>query len=130
MADPAVAERWPRFRRRKVLIQPWYQLRMAAIILLSIFAYSLLLGFLMFYPLYNEFAASANPDQQFWIARQVLELHKRFWPAVLVFAVLVAAQSIFVTLRVVGRRIMSRESWRDSLAATTRCASGCAAGTA
>ncbi len=102
MAEPAVAERWPKFRRRKVLIQPWYQLRIAVTVLLFIVGYSLLLGFLMFYPLQQEFAATANPDQQFWIARQVLELHKRFWPAVLVVAVLVAAQSIFVTHRVVG----------------------------
>jgi HAMP domain-containing protein len=102
MAEPAVAERLPRFRRRKVLIQPWYQLRIAVTVLLFIVGYSLLLGFLMFYPLQQEFAATANPDQQFWIARQVLELHKRFWPAVLVVAVLVAAQSIFVTHRVVG----------------------------
>ncbi|MEK6718804.1 MAG: hypothetical protein AABZ16_15075, partial [candidate division NC10 bacterium] len=83
-------------------IQPWYQLRIAVTVLLFIVGYSLLLGFLMFYPLQHEFAATANPDQQFWIARQVLELHKRFWPAVLVVAVLVAAQSIFVTHRVVG----------------------------
>ncbi|MBI2002131.1 MAG: hypothetical protein HYT85_13965 [candidate division NC10 bacterium] len=102
MAEPAVAERWPKFRRRKVLIQPWYQLRVAATILLFILGYSLLLGFLMFYPLQQEFAATANPEQQFWIARQVLELHKRFWPAVLVVATLVAVQSIFVTHRVVG----------------------------
>ncbi|MBI4734931.1 MAG: hypothetical protein HY766_02530 [candidate division NC10 bacterium] len=32
----------------------------------------------------------------------MLELHKRFWPAVLVVATLVAVQSIFVTHRVVG----------------------------
>ncbi|MBI4841309.1 MAG: hypothetical protein HY803_09605 [candidate division NC10 bacterium] len=102
MAEPAVAERWPKFRRRKVLIQPWYQLRVAATILLFILGYSLLLGFLMFYPLQQEFATSANPEQQFWIARHVLELHKRFWPAVLVVATLVAVQSIFVTHRVVG----------------------------
>lgn len=102
MAEPAVAERWPKLRRRKVLIQPWYQLRVAATILLFILGYSLLLGLLMFYPLQQEFAASANPEQQFWIARQVLELHKRFWPAVLVVATLVAVQSIFVTHRVVG----------------------------
>lgn len=102
MAEPTLAERWPRFRRRKVLIQPWYQVRVAVTILLFILAYSLLLGFLMFYPLQYEFAASASPEQQFWIARQVLELHKRFWPAVLVVATLVAVQSIFVTHRVVG----------------------------
>jgi hypothetical protein len=84
------------------LIQPWYQVRVAVTILLFILAYSLLLGFLMFYPLQYEFAASASPEQQFWIARQVLELHKRFWPAVLVVATLVAVQSIFVTHRVVG----------------------------
>ena len=101
MAGMATAMNPPKFRRRKVLLRPGYQLRVAVTILVFIIFYSLLLGFLMFYPLQQEFA-TANPEQQFWIARQVLELHKRFWPSVLAVAVLVGFQSIFVTHRIVG----------------------------
>ena len=102
MAETAVAEKRPWFRRRRFLLRPEYQVRVAATILVFIVAYSLLLGFLIFYPLHQEFAAAASPDGQVWIARQVLELHKRFWPSVLVVGILVAVQSIFVTHRLVG----------------------------
>ncbi len=99
------------YRRRKILVQPAYQLRAAAVILLAILFYSGLLGVLLFYPLMVEFDAAGSSQQQLWIANQVLELHTRFWPSVLVIAVLVAIQSLFVTHRVVGpayhlRRVM------------------------
>jgi HAMP domain-containing protein len=102
MAESAIPKSRPRFRRRKILIRPGYQLQVAATVLLFIIGYSLLLGILIFYPLQQEFAASATQEQQFWIAHQVLELHKRFWPSVMVVGILVAIQSIFVTHRVVG----------------------------
>lgn len=89
------------FRRRRILIRPAYQLRVAVLILLGILFYSGLLGFLLFYPLMAEFEA-AGGEQQFRLAELVLSLHMRFWPAVLVVAVLVAAHSLFVTHRVVG----------------------------
>jgi HAMP domain-containing protein len=98
----AVETAAPKFRRRKILVQPGYQLRVAATVLICILGYSLLLGFLVFFPLQQEFQAATNPDQQLWLARQVLELHARFWPAVLVVALLVAVQSLFVTHRIVG----------------------------
>ena len=73
MTETAVPKGKPTYRRRKILIQPGYQLRVAATVLLCIIGYSLLLGFLLFYPLHQQFAASASSEQQFWIARQVLE---------------------------------------------------------
>lgn len=111
MVEAGNAGGWPRFRRRKVLIHPGYQLRVAATILGFIVAYSLLLGFLLFYPLYLEFAGKATPEEQLWIAREVIDLHSRFWPSVLAVGILAAAQSIFVTHRTVGpayqiRRVM------------------------
>ncbi len=102
MAERTLAESRSWFRRRKFLIRPWYQLRIAGTIFLFIAAYSLLLGFLIFYPLHQELGMAASPEDRLWVARQVLELHKRFWPSVLVVAVLVAAHSIFVTHRIVG----------------------------
>jgi HAMP domain-containing protein len=102
MGDAPVAQEKPRFRRRKILVQPGYQLRVAATILVIIFAYSLLLGFLVFYPLHLQFSSVTSREEQFWFAREIIDLHKRFWPSVLVVGVLVAIQSIFVTHRVVG----------------------------
>ena len=90
------------YRRRKIMVQPAYQLRVAAVILLAILFYSGLLGVLLFYPLMVAFDAAGSSQQQLWIANQVLDLHTRFWPSVLVIAILVAIQSLFVTHRVVG----------------------------
>lgn len=102
MAEAASPAQPVKFRRRKILVHPGYQLRVAATVLLCIVGYSLLLGFLIFYPLQQEFDAAVNSEQQLWIARQVLDLHMRFWPSVLVVALLVAIQSIYVTHRIVG----------------------------
>ncbi|HYL80708.1 MAG TPA: hypothetical protein VEU07_07845 [Candidatus Acidoferrum sp.] len=102
MAEAAVVKKRPSFRRRKILVRPAYQIQVAATILVFIIGYSILLGILIFYPLQQEFAASKSQEQQFWIARQILDLHKRFWPGVVVVGTLVAVQSIFITHRVVG----------------------------
>jgi methyl-accepting chemotaxis protein len=102
MGETAQTAQAPKFRRRQILVSPGYQLRVAGTVLLCILCYSMLLGFLIFYPLQQEFDAAVNSEQQFWIARQVLDLHMRFWPSVLVVAALVAIQSVFVTHRIVG----------------------------
>ena len=95
-------QKWPRFRRRKIVLQPAYQIRVAVTILVCVVAYSLLLGFLIFYPLFEQFNAMASPEEQIWIAREVIDLHKRFWPSVAAVGILVALHSIFVTHRLVG----------------------------
>ena len=102
MGDAPVAQEKPRFRRRKILIQPGYQLRVAAMILVFILVYSMLLGFLIFYPLHLQFSSATGREEQFWLAREIIDLHKRFWPSVLVVGILVAVQSIFATHRIVG----------------------------
>jgi HAMP domain-containing protein len=101
-AQVTATQTWPRFRRRKIVLQPAYQIRVAVTILLFVVAYSLLLGFLIFYPLFEQFDAMASPREQIWIAREVIDLHKRFWPSVAVVGFLVAFQSFFVTHRLVG----------------------------
>jgi hypothetical protein len=91
-----------RHRRRTILIRPAYQIRVAATVLFSVLLYSLLFGVLIFYPLHQEFVASATLEQQAKIARVALDLHARLWPSVVVIAILVAIQSFFVTHRIVG----------------------------
>jgi methyl-accepting chemotaxis protein len=101
VAGEVVKDR-PKVRRRKILVRPRYQLLVAATILVFVVGYSLLLGVLIFYPIQREFAAARTQEQQFLTAYQILDLHKRFWPAVLGVGILVAIQSIFVIYRVVG----------------------------
>ena len=102
MVAGEVAKNRPEFRRRKILVRPRYQLLVAATILVFVIGYSLLLGVLIFYPIQREFAAARTQEQQSLTAYQILDLHKRFWPAVLAVGILVAIQSIFVIYRVVG----------------------------
>jgi hypothetical protein len=102
MGEEAVTAAPVRYRRRKILVDPGYQLRVALVILLSILLYSGLLAFLLFYPLMVEFEAAGSSQEQFWIAQQVLSLHQRFWPSMLAVALLASLQSLFVTHRVVG----------------------------
>lgn len=101
MSETDGAASRPRYRRRKILVQPAYQLRVALYVLLSITFYSGLLAVLLFYPLIQEFGA-ADTERQVWIAHYTLEMHARFWPRVLLVAVLVGVQSLFVTHRIVG----------------------------
>jgi methyl-accepting chemotaxis protein len=102
MVAGEVAKNRPEFRRRNILVRPRYQLLVAATILVFVVGYSLLLGVLIFYPIQREFAAARTQEQQSLTAYQILDLHKRFWPAVLAVGILVAIQSIFVIYRVVG----------------------------
>jgi len=113
MGEQAAAAGPVRYRRRKILVEPGYQLRVALVILLSILLYSGLLGFLLFYPLMVEFEAAPDSQAQFWIARQVLELHQRFWPSMLAVALLASLQSLFVTHRVVGPAFHLRRVIRE-----------------
>ncbi len=96
------ADSRPRNRRRKLLVRPAYQLRVAATVLISIILYSLLFGVLVFYPLHQEFVSSATLEQQMRIARVALDLHARLWPSVVVIGLLAAIQSVFMTHRIVG----------------------------
>ncbi|MFQ5781196.1 MAG: hypothetical protein ACE5HN_10490 [Nitrospiria bacterium] len=89
-------------KRKKVLIKPSYQLKVALTVIVSIMAYSLLLGFIVFFPLYIEMADSENIDQMERISTLVLQLHKSIWPAVIVVAIGVGIQSIYATHRIVG----------------------------
>lgn len=92
----------PKFRRRRLLVDRPYQLRNAFVLSGSLVVYTLILGFLIFYPLQIQLTAGATPEQQVGAADQILELHRRVWPAVLAVAILVGFQSVVMTHRVVG----------------------------
>ncbi len=89
-------------RRKKVLIEPDSQLKSALAVITSMMAYSLLLGFIVFFPLYLEMDASENLEQLEWISTLILQLHQRLWPAVIIVAIAMGVQSIYSTHRVLG----------------------------
>ncbi len=89
-------------RRRNFLIKPGNQLRLTMMLVLSFLIYSAILGFIIFYPLSSEFSAAASFEEQARLSSQVLQLHARLWPAVVVVAFLVAIQVILVSHRFFG----------------------------
>lgn len=90
------------FTRKKIIIKPEYQLRLALTFFIYIILYSIVLGFIIFYPLYNDLNAAASIEEQTRISALVLYLHKRIWIGLLFVAVLAAVHAIFASHKLVG----------------------------
>jgi len=90
------------FTRRKIMIRPAYQLRLAVTFFVSISVYSAILGLIMFYPLYQDMTLASTPEEQALISTVVLYLHRSFWPGFLLVALLAALQAILSSHRLVG----------------------------
>jgi methyl-accepting chemotaxis protein len=89
-------------KRRRVLIKPAYQLKIALILVISIVAYSIVLGFILFYPLFQELQSVVGIDERARVASTVIYLHTRLWPAVFIIAALVGVHVIIFSHRFLG----------------------------
>ncbi len=85
-----------KWSRRRLMVNPAYQLRTLLPIGVLIFAYGILLGGLVFYPLHSEVSAEPDPVIRVLLSELLLTLHLRMWP-LLAFAGLVAV--LFALLR-------------------------------
>ena len=90
------------FTRKKIMVKPEYQMRLALTFFASITVYSIILGVIIFYPLYQEMSMASTPEEQALISSVVLYLHKSFWPGLILVALLAAMQSILSSHRLVG----------------------------
>lgn len=88
--------------RKKILISPADQLRLAVSLFVYIIVYSIILGFMIFYPLYNMLEASTTIEEQALISGIVLYLHKRVWLGLFIVAVLGAVNTVISTHKFVG----------------------------
>ncbi|GMR04984.1 MAG: hypothetical protein BMS9Abin23_0907 [Thermodesulfobacteriota bacterium] len=88
--------------RKKYIIKPAYQVKLALVMAISFVLYSLVLAFILFYPLFRELQASVSMEEQARISNIVLYLHARLWPAVFIIAVLVGVQVIISSHRLFG----------------------------
>ncbi|HIE64278.1 MAG: hypothetical protein ABGX83_02115 [Nitrospira sp.] len=100
-------------RRKKILIEPNRQLKSALTVIISMVSYSLLLGFIVFFPLYLEMDASENLEQLEWISTLVLQLHQRLWPAVIIVSIAMGIQSIYSSHRIIGPAYQLRKNIRE-----------------
>jgi methyl-accepting chemotaxis protein len=92
----------PPHRRRKLIIDPNFQVRASVAIFLFVLVYSGLLALLIFYPLKVELDKITDDYARAVIADQILVLHARVWPAVLAVALLAGGQIIFFSHRIAG----------------------------
>lgn len=90
------------FTRKKIMIKPQYQMRLAIRFTVSIILYSFILGLVIFYPLYQDLNAAATIEEQTLISSIVLYLHKSFWPGFILVALLAGLQAILSSHRLVG----------------------------
>lgn len=90
------------FTRTTLIVKPDYQLRLAFKVSISIILYSFILGFIIFYPLYQDMTAASSIEEQMAISSTVLYLHKSFWPGFVLVALLAGLQAIMSSHRLVG----------------------------
>lgn len=90
------------FRRRKKLIKPRHQLKLALFVVVFLLIYSFVLGVAIFFPLAMELRATTGVEEQARIAFVILGLHETIWPALFSILVLVFIGAILFSHRVVG----------------------------
>jgi len=88
--------------RKKIIVKPEFQVKLALTFFISIIVYSLILGVVIFYPLYSSLNAATTIEEQARISSIVLFLHHRVWIGFVIVAFLAALQTIFASHRVVG----------------------------
>ncbi len=87
---------------RKQIFVDRLQYKFLAIIVIYILLAITLSAFLVFLPSILQMSSSEINEQQYQAARELLLLHKRFWPAILSVTLLISAHSIFIFHRVFG----------------------------
>jgi nitrogen fixation/metabolism regulation signal transduction histidine kinase len=90
------------FRRRKKIIKPRYQLKLAFVVVTFLLIYSLIFGAAIFCPLAIELRAAPSLEDQARVAFVVLGLHETIWPALFFILVLAFIGTILSSHRVVG----------------------------
>lgn len=88
--------------RRRYLIRPSFQLRLAFNLFFFIVLYSFIIGCLLFLPLFLESRAAINFEEQARITEITLYLNARLLIAVFLVAVLAGTHAVFYSHRVVG----------------------------
>lgn len=97
-----MAMKQQRFRRRKKVIKPGFQLKFAFSIVGFLLVYSLILGSAVFFSLASEIQASATIEDQARVAFVVLGLHETLWPALIGILALTFVGAVLYSHRIAG----------------------------
>jgi len=90
------------FRRRKKIIKPRQQLKLACFVVVFLLVYSLVFGLAIFYPLAMELRGPATTADHARVAVIILGLHETIWPALGFVLVLSFIGTILFSHRVAG----------------------------
>ncbi|MBI2115618.1 MAG: hypothetical protein HYT85_11110 [candidate division NC10 bacterium] len=94
-------QRWW-WRRRQVIVDLPFQLKCGLFTVGSVLVYTLVFGFLIFYPLQQELTAAPSIQERARIAREILAIHRRIWPGMLTVSLLAGLHLFVVSHRIAG----------------------------
>lgn len=89
-------------KRKQFIVDREGQFKVLAVVAIYMMVAVLLTGLLMFVPSFVQLSGSESSAQQYNAAKEVLVLHNRFWPSVLIVVVLLGGHSIFLFHRLFG----------------------------
>lgn len=99
-----------KIKRRQYIVDK-LQYKMLQIVIIYIMLGILLAGFLMFIP--SILGLSDASSEKYAAAKEMLFLHKRFWPAMIVVTVILGGHSIFIFHRIFGPLYRFKCTMRD-----------------
>ena len=97
--------------KRKQYIVDNLQYKMLQIVIIYIMLGILVAGFLMFVP--SILGLSGTGREKYEAAKEMLLLHQRFWPAMIVVTVILGGHSIFIFHRIFGPLYRFKCTMRD-----------------
>ena len=91
-----------RFWRRKKILKPAQQLKLAFFVVLFLLVYSLVFGIATYYPLTVELEEATHFEDRARVASVILGVEKTVWPALVFVLVLAFIGAILFSHRIVG----------------------------
>lgn len=91
-----------KWARRRIIVNAGFQFRTLVPIAVYTVLFALLAGGLVFFPLHREVNAEPDPDIQVLLQEQLLGLHVRLWPMLLLAAFLAGVYALLRSHRVAG----------------------------
>lgn len=90
------------FRRTQKVINPKFQLQLAAAAVVFLLIYSFVLGAAIFYPLAVEYSSATDDLYKTQLAFTALKVHESLWPALICISVLAFIGTVLFSHRIAG----------------------------
>jgi methyl-accepting chemotaxis protein len=104
---------------RKQYIVDNMQYKILLIMVIYVLLGVLLAGIIMFFP--SFMSLSADGTEQVEAAKEILTLHKRLWPAIIVVTIIICGHSIFLFHRIFGPLYRFKKTMKDIIQGDVSC---------